>query len=384
MKKDLLFSFALLVVAFSSLFVSCDEGEFEQETNTCTLTVISKGGGSAKIVDYDETSMTLVKGNEVTVVATPYDNCCFVGWFVDDVEEPVSTDIKYKFIVNENVTLTAKFDHAVISISRVVYGCASFKDSPDTSIVVLSGTEVTVVATPNEHCEFIGWYVGDAEDPVSTDAVYTFTVNEDVTFAAKFVPAPIDGYDWVDLGLPSGIKWATYNVGAAKPEEYGGYYAWGETEEKDNYEWSTYKWCNGSNYTLTKYCTNSGYGTVDNKTFLDPDDDVARVKWSDKWRMPTCEEQEELRNSCTWQWVVLNGVNGYKVTGSNGESIFLPAAGVRYYTEVNGIGSYCHFWSGSLTNSGCDVACYLLLSYGSDNRSGGPRYYGQSVRPVSE
>ena len=131
-------------------------------------------------------------------------------------------------------------------------------------------------------------------------------------------------YEAVDLGLPSGIKWATCNVGATKPEEFGGYYAWGETEEKDDYSWGTYKWCNGSSTTMTKYCIDSSYGTVDNKTVLDLEDDVAHVKWGGSWRMPTRAEQEELRNNCTWTWTTQNAVNGYKVTSkTNGNSIFL-------------------------------------------------------------
>ena len=88
-----------------------------------------------------------------------------------------------------------------------------------------------------------------------------------------------NGHEYVDLGLPSGTKWATCNVGASSPEDYGEYYAWGETETKSTYDWRTYKWCKGSNDTMTKYCTSSSSGTVDNKTVLDPEDDVAHVKW---------------------------------------------------------------------------------------------------------
>ena len=88
-----------------------------------------------------------------------------------------------------------------------------------------------------------------------------------------------NGREYVDLGLPSGTMWATCNIGANYPEDYGDYYAWGETETKSNYDWSTYKWCKGSEDTLTKYCTDNDYGTVDNKTVLDPEDDAAHVKW---------------------------------------------------------------------------------------------------------
>ena len=112
--------------------------------------------------------------------------------------------------------------------------------------------------------------------------------------------AVIDGHEYVDLGLPSGLKWATCNVDATTPEEYGGYYAWGETEEKENYCWNTYKWCNDSLSTLTKYCTDDSYGIiVDNKTILDPEDDVAHVKWGGSWRMPTIDEYKELIYNCS-------------------------------------------------------------------------------------
>ena len=194
----------------------------------------------------------------------------------------------------------------------------------------------------------------------------------------------LNGHEWIDLGLPSGLKWATCNVGATNPEEYGGYYAWGETEEKSNYDWKTYKWCNGSSTTMTKYCTDSGYGTVDNKRVLDPADDVAHVKWGGSWRMPTVDEIDELCRECNWQRTSLNGIYGYRVTGPNGNSIFLPAAGSRYDTELYNRGARGYYWSSSLTDYYCCGACYL--SFYDDNyyRYYGYRYHGRSVRPVSK
>ena len=187
----------------------------------------------------------------------------------------------------------------------------------------------------------------------------------------------------VDLGLPSGLKWASCNVGATAPEEYGGYYAWGETEEKSGYNWSTYKYCNGSSNSLTKYCTSSSDGTVDNKTTLEASDDVATVKWGGNWRMPTRAEQQELINNCTWEWTTLNGVYGYRVTGPNGNSIFLPAAGCRSGTEVSYQGSYGGYWSSSLGSSDGNSACGLYF-YGSyyDWYDYYRRFRGQAVRPV--
>ena len=193
------------------------------------------------------------------------------------------------------------------------------------------------------------------------------------------------GHEYVDLGLPSGLKWATCNVGANNPWEYGGYYAWGETEEVSYYDWSAYKWCSNGGYdALTKYCTESDYGTVDNKTVLDPQDDVARVKWGGTWRMPTKAEQDELRNNCTWTWTTQNGVKGYKVTGPNGNSIFLPAAGARYGTELGGCGYCGSYWSSSLYDYGSYAACGLEFSYDRCLWNNDLRYDGSSVRPVSE
>ena len=190
-------------------------------------------------------------------------------------------------------------------------------------------------------------------------------------------PTIITG-ETVDLGLS--VKWASHNVGATAPEEYGGYYAWGETEEKSSYDWSTYKYCNGSETSMTKYCTSSSYGTVDNKTILEPGDDVAHVKWGGSWRMPTLAEQQELLNNCTWQWTTLNGINGYRVTGPNGNSIFLPAAGYRYGTGVSRQGSVGDYWSCSLSSSACSL--YFSSSY--HYWCGSSRYNGRSVRPVCE
>ena len=205
----------------------------------------------------------------------------------------------------------------------------------------------------------------------------TFTTKAEVTTGTE------NGYEWVDLGLS--VKWATINVGATKPEEYGDYFAWGETEPKEVYDWSTYKWCNGSQNTLTKYNHSSSCGTVDNKTQLELSDDAARVNWGGDWRMPTHVEQDELRNNCTWTWTTQNGVNGYKVTSkSNGNSIFLPAAGSRSDSGLNGAGSYGNYWSSSLNTDGPRYAYSLDFNSSGVDWYGGYRYCGFSVRPVCQ
>ena len=190
-------------------------------------------------------------------------------------------------------------------------------------------------------------------------------------------------HEWVDLGLPSGTLWATCNVGAESPEDYGDYFAWGETEPKEVYNWSTYKWCNGSKNTLTKYCTRKSYGYnsfVDNKTELDPEDDAAHVNWGENWRMPTKEQQDELRENCTWTWMTQNGVNGCLVTGPNGNTLFLPAAGYRYDGSLgNDDGNY---WSHTLYSSYTYSAFSLYFTSEDVNWHFDSRYYGFTVRAV--
>ena len=197
-----------------------------------------------------------------------------------------------------------------------------------------------------------------------------------------------NGHGYVDLGLPSGTKWATCNVGATKPEEYGSYYAWGETEPKTNYDWSTYKWCNGDYDTLTKYCTDSNYGTVDNKTVLELADDAARANWGGAWRMPTDAEWTELRENCTWTLTSNyngTGVEGRIVTSKiNGNSIFLPAAGYRYNDDLHDAGYGGNYWSSSLGTGSPECARNEDFSLNDVNRSDDFIYRccGESVRPV--
>ena len=187
----------------------------------------------------------------------------------------------------------------------------------------------------------------------------------------------------VNLGLPSGTLWANRNVGADAPEAYGDYFAWGEVTPKTEYNWWTYKLCKGYFDSHIKYCTDSSWGTVDNKTVLDLEDDAAYVNMGAEWRMPTLAEQDELLNNCTWTWTTQNGVNGYKVTGPNGNSIFLPAAGARFSLDIGGVGSHGYYWSGSLSESDSNFARYLyFFKSGKYDWRGNYRYYGQTVRAV--
>ena len=203
-----------------------------------------------------------------------------------------------------------------------------------------------------------------------------------------------DGY--VDLGLPSGTLWATCNVGASEPEEYGLYFAWGETtsytgdiSDGRSFDWVSYKHCNDSDSALTKYCNKSQYGYdgfTDSKTELDLSDDAAYVNCGADWRMPSLTQFNELINSSytTTKWVSVNGVYGRLITSkANGNCIFLPAAGYRYGTALDGAGSYGYYWSRTLDVGypGGARSLYFLADYVS-TYYGSYRCYGPSVRPV--
>lgn len=206
-----------------------------------------------------------------------------------------------------------------------------------------------------------------------------------------------DAHDFVDLGLPSGTLWATCNIGAENPEDYGDYFSWGETEPYDengktNFDWSTYRYCNGTYTTLTKYCNNSSYGYngfTDNLTELELTDDAAYVNWGSQWRMPSKEQFEELINSSytTTTWTTQNGVNGCLITSNtNGNSIFLPAAGYRIHMSLSGAGGICSYYSRTLVDGYPNEAWLLSASCGSPflYRYGYGRYDGESVRPCAE
>lgn len=189
-------------------------------------------------------------------------------------------------------------------------------------------------------------------------------------------------YEYVDLGLPSGTLWATFNVGATKPEEFGDYFAWGEIDPKKRYYWSNYKWANGGPESITKYITGNKYSsTPDNLSSPLPEDDAATANWGEGWRMPTTNEIRELINNCEYSWVEVNGVKGAKYTASNGNSIFLPLAGV---SDESGQNSYygC-YWAGTIDEIypyNADYLCFTQKNKGWLTVS--HRYRGYSVRPV--
>lgn len=252
-------------------------------------------------------------------------------------------------------------------------------------------TLIALMATLVVSAQTIEVYEYNTDGSLKSVPAYTSTKKVKVIFKEIV-------HEYVDLGLPSGTLWATCNVGADKPEDFGDYFAWGETTPKDTYDEESYKWMNDGWSTWTqinKYTVADGqfagrwyYGGTfigDNKTELLPEDDAATANWGSDWRMPTHAQQMELLNSAYTEkeWTTVNGVNGYKITSkTNGKSIFLPVAGYLYYGSIYD-DSYGAYWSREVHPNRSDLAWRIQL--GSDYIGANDhamRFYGLSVRPV--
>jgi len=355
-----------------------------EDEDMCEVSVISSEGGTATASE-----TRVMSGSEVTLVATPKEGYRFVNWTVNGYI--VSKNNPYTLTITASTQFKATFQRVISSEDEDMCEVSVISSEGGTATAsesrVMSGSEVTLTASPKKGYHFVNWTVNG--EKVSTKNPYTVTITSSTQFKANFkkeISTGVEnGHNWVDLGLS--VKWATCNVGATTPEGYGNYYAWGETKPKSTYGWSTYKYCNGDRYSMTKYCTNSEYGIVDNKTVLELSDDAAHVNWGGSWRMPKKAEQEELMDTdnCTWEWTTQNEVNGYKVTSKkNGNSIFLPAAGYRFDSNLYYAGSNGYYWSRSLDASSSSDACYLDFGSSVVGWSNGSRCYGLSVRAVCE
>jgi len=243
---------------------------------------------------------------------------------------------------------------------------------------------------------FNGWNTMSNGSGASYPDGYTLTVTSDMTLYAQWTSngtnptsgqGTLNGHNWVDLGLPSGTKWATCNVGAATPDGYGDYFAWGETTPKTTYNWSTYRYSNGGYTSLTKYCNKENYGIdgfTDNLTTLEVSDDAATAKWGAGWRIPTQDEIQELIDNCNLTWTTQNNIKGMLVTSSsNGNSIFLPVAGSRIDNELDDDGIFGNYWSSSLATDEPDGAWNLRFNSEDDYYLRyDQRLLGFSIRPV--
>lgn len=195
----------------------------------------------------------------------------------------------------------------------------------------------------------------------------------------QYIHEYINGYEAVDLGLS--VKWAAYNVGASSAEEYGNYYAWGEIEKKDIYS--------EENYIHKDYVAGYVISYINigiNGRIYETQYDVAFMNWGENWRMPSMNEFDELRSKCIWEWTTLNNVNGFRVYGPNGNSIFLPATGSKYSNKINGKESKCYYWTGTGCNGEYEESAHAYFALeGSDKAECClfKRYTGLPIRPVT-
>ena len=313
-------------------------------------------------------------------------------------DENTSTDARegvINFIASEkvaSVTVTQQGSDHYFSVSEETLSFSS--EGGEEKLTVTTDGNWTATAkptsyftvTPTEGMGTTTLIVTAKENNGKTTRQGTLTITcRDETVTVSLTQEKKDTHTYVDLGLPSGTLWATCNVGAEEPEEYGDYFAWGETETKNNYFWTTYKWSNGSAQTLKKYNNNSANGTVDKILVLEAADDAATVNWGSHWRTPTLAECDELRNTsyCTWTWTTQNGVAGRLVTSkSNGNSIFLPAAGDRSNTESYWGGERGTYWSATIDVTASYASMGMSFDEKSVSQCSGGRCTGHSIRPV--
>ena len=274
----------------------------------------------------------------------------------------------------------------------------------DNSILACYGNESASVELPVESkCKFYsnigirypaGAYIGNSyhvfyagtTTDVQQDWVVIGPDNQATQNLITDLTTNAQQHEYVDLGLPSGTLWATCNIGATTPEEYGSYFAWAETDSKSNYSWNTYKYCAGTNDSMTKYCTAEYYGTFDGLDALEDKDDAATAKWGSSWMMPSMEQFDELMNSeyTTVKKTFQNDTYGMLITSKlNGNSIFLPAAGILMDTDLINDGSRAFYWSRDVARP----SNFLARDFSFTTTSNTPndtqnRCYGLSIRPV--
>ncbi len=385
MRNGLLKSFALFAL-LTTVFAGCKKDE---PTYMVQVTATEGGTVEGQNGEYKE-------GETVVFTAIPADDYYFVKWSDGDTNNPRTITI-----TDVEITLTAQFAQSpLVTISASDNGTIE----TDVNGRYAPGSTVTVTAKPADGCGFMGWSDGNTDNP------RTITIgNEDISLTALF--AVMFFAPTVDLGLERGTLWATCNVGAANPWDYGNYYAWGETETKDDYSWETYKYCKGTEKTLTKYCYDAEYGSggfTDALKTLELADDVATAVIGSDYSMPTKADWEELGNQCYWVWtsdyngqgvsgcIVYKaksaGDKGTKVYGGDTPSasyslkdahIFLPVAGFRINKNINSDGSIGRYWSASLSEGKPSDTRYCSF-YGRKvyPTSDYNRYCGLSVRPV--
>ena len=380
----------------------------------CKVTVTSGGSVTIESLSIDPSPVSLAIDEEkiLTAVVTPSNAKAEVVWKIDNEKIAVVGSINEKQAKVQGlsagkttVTATAGGKSATCEVT-VTGGSGNVQvqsitlDKTTLKLEVGQSAQITATILPeNAHDKSIIWTTTDPYNAyVNGGKVTGYGVCE-ATITATSVSNPQvtatckvsivaagsgggseTGIEAVDLGLSSGLKWGSMNVGASKPEDYGNYYAWGETETKTKYTTSNYKFgpVKYSEITLySKYETKLG---GDKKTVLEAEDDAASANLGNGWRMATFAEWKELRESCTWTWTQRNGINGMLVTGPNGKSIFLPASGV-FQSSLGKKGTYGSYWTSTLASAEGMANAVDFYSGGND-KALIDRSTGLSVRPV--
>ncbi len=376
-----------LLATAATIFVGCKKDDEKDPTYLVQVAATEGGSIEGQNGEYKE-------GETVVFTAVPADGYYFSQWSDGKTDNPRTINVS-----TSDITLEAQFaQNALITITAGSNGTVGGSDNGRYA----QGETLTFTAIPATGYCFSQWSDGNIDNP------RTIKVGkDDISLTAEFAEQTIAT---VDLGLPSGNLWATCNVGAINPWDYGDYYAWGETQTKDKYIWGNYKYSYGSYSWLKKYNNNADYGTVDNKTTLESADDVANAVFGANYSMPTTADWSELCSQCYWVWTAdynNRGVSGYVVYRAKADAdkgtgvfkygtqsasyslsdahIFLPAAGNRIDdNHYNYAGSQGYYWSALLYTDNYPSIAWMLWfsSDGVGAHSSHDRYIGQSVRPV--
>ena len=346
----------------ATVMITSGSGSYTLENSDAEVVVAAISNG-------DEILMAGLKAGTATVIVTDTKS-----GQTATIEVTVTEEATDNLTLSETSVTLQKGDRATVTITSGS-GSYTLENSNEEAVsAAIANTSQIVI---------VGQKAGTATITVTdTKSGQKATIAVTVTDGSNVSPG-----EAIDLGLPSGTLWASCNVGATKPEEYGDYFAWGETSPKENYSWGTYKWCNGTQHSMNKYCYDSAYGIIDNKILLDADDDVAFIAWGSQWRMPTKQDQDELRENCDWEWTTYKGVTGMKVKSrKNNSFIFLPASGYRSGTETFSLTVYGYYQSSSLDLENSDDSYYFYFNsaghYWQDFSTTVGRDVGFSVRPV--
>ena len=339
---------------------------YAQWTDNTIIVTFDANGGTGEMAPQ---TFTVCTAQALSANTFTRENYNYKNWNTAADGSGTTYENSQEITVSEGMTLYAQWE--IITYTVTFESNGGTGDMPAQTFNAGESQNLAANVFTRNGYTFCGWYTTGR---VAYSDGQSITLTSDITLYARWFSAEgngsVESHNFVDLGLPSGTKWATSNVGSDTPEGYGDYYAWGETTPKETYNWDTYRYYDGSN--VTKY-TGS-----DNLTTLE-----ASANWGSGWRMPTFDEMDELNRNCTVTWTTQNGVNGRLFTGPNGNSIFLPAAGSRYDDELNYAGSIGYYWSSSLDASRPSYA--WILSFTSDGCGSDDyfdRYFGPSVRPV--